>query len=165
MPPTTNPHHPPPPADGSLRRFFHERETNAPRQAIWSAWTDVSTWKHWDEGLADALVDVPFALGVRGMIIPNAGLRSPFEITEFTDGASYTISTRLIAAELHVKRTFVDGSESCRYRHDVWFSGPLAFAWAGLLGPGFRRSLPTTMAKLADFAEAQATTTSEEKQS
>lgn len=143
-------------APGTRQRFFFEHDTHAPRDAIWALWTDVETWKHWDEGLADAVADGPLRANSRGMIIPNIGLRSAFEVTAFEAGESYTISTRLVGATLHVHRRFVDHDEGCRFRHEVWFSGPLRLLWAALLGGGFRRALPTTMRKLAAHAEQSA---------
>ena len=137
---------------GTRKHFSMEHSTHASRHTLWRVWTDLETWQHWDEGLASASSHDALALGVKGVIVPNLGLRSPFEVTEWNPVESYTIATRLIGATLHVRRDFVEGPET-RFRHNVWFSGRLAFIWATMLGGGFHHALPTTMKKLAAFAE------------
>lgn len=121
------------------------------RADIWRLWTDVTTWKRWDQGLADATIDRAFIKGAAGTIIPNSGPTTKFTITEIDPDASYTFVTKLPGAKLLIRRDFVDGPDTS-FRHAVWFDGPLAAIWATILGRGFRRQLPSSMTLLANEA-------------
>jgi hypothetical protein len=136
---------------GNNREFECTGTTRATGAQLWDAWMDVSTWKRWDRGLKDAHAPQTLALGVKGVIVPLRGLDTTFEVTEFDAGRHYTFCTNLIAAKLYVRRSFVSQDPTV-FRHQVWFSGPLGALWARLLGPGFRRAIPLTMATLADVA-------------
>ena len=141
-------------AEGANNAFFHTHRTQAPADQIWALWTDVSTWKSWDQGLADAELDGPMGLGATGRIIPHAGPSSRFEVTAFEDGQSYTFETQLPLARLVVTRSFIS-REPVVFRHDVAFEGLLGGFWAAQFGPEFRRALPPTLDALADMAEAR----------
>ena len=139
-------------AQGSNRAFSHTRETQASPDEIWVLWTDVSTWKSWDKGLADAELDGPMGLGAIGRIIPSSGPASRFEVTAWAPNQSYTFETRLPLARLSVTRSFVS-LDPVTFRHDVEFKGVLSGFWAARLGPQFRAALPSTMDALAERAE------------
>ena len=55
-------------AEGTNREFSHEVKTDASPEAIWTLWTDVTSWKEWDQGLEDAEMRALHALaeGLRG---------------------------------------------------------------------------------------------------
>lgn len=142
-------------AEGTNRSFSHTVTTEAQANTVWQLWTDVSTWKEWDEGLKGAEMSGPFVLQAQGRIIPLSGPSSRFEVTELTEGQSYSFETRLPFARLTVRRLFVAHAPTV-FRHEVSFSGALASFWAGRFGPGFRVALPPTMDTLAKLAQAQA---------
>lgn len=139
-------------ASGTNRHFEHTESTTAAKAEIWNLWTDVTTWKLWDKGLKDATIDQAFTKGATGMIVPTKGSTSAFTVTEVAQQESYSFATKLPGAQLIVRRQFVDGPNTS-FRHTVRFDGPLAPVWAALLGGGFRRQLPPTMALLAAEAE------------
>ena len=140
-------------AAGANRRFQHTATTTASEADVWRQWTDVMTWKRWDQGLADAAIDGPFVRGAEGTITPNTGRDTTFTIVELDPGRSYTFDTKLPGARLRIRRDFVEG-RATTFRHVVSFEGPLAVVWSTLLGRGFRRQLPGSMSLLADQAEA-----------
>lgn len=138
-------------ASGSNRHFEHTESTTGTRADIWRLWTDVESWKRWDQGLADATIDQAFAKGAEGTIIPNSGPKTKFTITDMDPGTSYTFVTKLPGAQLRIRRDLVDGPHTT-FRHTVWFDGPLAAVFATILGRGFRRQLPGSMRLLANEA-------------
>ena len=139
-------------AAGTNRSFFHEMATSAPREAVWTLWTTISSWKDWDLGLKDAELDGALRLGAVGHITPQSGPPAKFRVIEFEERVSYAFATTLPLAKLVVRRSFLP-SEGTVFRHDVSFTGLLAGLWAGQLGPGFRKALPPTMERLARQAE------------
>lgn len=141
-------------ASGTNRRFEHTHSTTADRAEVWRLWTDVSSWRRWDQGLKDAALDGPFVEGAAGTIVPNAGPTTSFTITDLDPGVGYTFASKLPGSRLNVRREFVNG-QSTSFRHTVWFDGPLAWLWALLVGRSFRRQLPPTMRRIAEQATSQ----------
>lgn len=138
-------------ASGTNRRFAHTATTTGSRADVWQLWTDVETWKRWDHGLVDAVIDGPFDDGVTGTIVPKRGRDAAFTVIDVEPDQGYVFATSLPGARLVVRRDFVHGPVTT-FRHAVHFEGPLALLWASLLGRGFRRALPPTMQALADLA-------------
>ena len=141
-------------ANGTNQAFEYTLTTSASKEAVWSLWTDVSTWKDWDRGLQDARLEGAFALGARGTIIPLSGPSASFEVTAFDPFESYTFETRLPLARLEVKRSFVSETP-VTIQHEVSFKGLLGGLWGRILGPGFRAALPPTMETLVQLAEQE----------
>ncbi len=141
-------------ATGTNRHFHHSTTTTATEADVWRQWTDVATWKRWDQGLADATVDGPFVEGATGTIVPNTGRNATFTIVELDPDRSYTFDTKLPGDRLRIRRDFVNGTITT-FRHVVSFEGALASVWATLLGRGFRRQLPGSLRLLADQAAAR----------
>jgi Polyketide cyclase / dehydrase and lipid transport len=134
--------------------FSHSIETTAPSNRVWKLWTDVSTWSKWDGGLKSALLDGPFAVGAVGKIVPLRGSIVPFTVTANTPNSSSTFVTKLPFAKLNIERSLVGlPNGGTRFTHTVTFTGPLREVWGFILGRGFRKELPLTMAKLAALAE------------
>ncbi len=140
-------------ATGTNRRFHHTATTTGTAADVWRLWTDVSLWKRWDTGLADATIDGPFEQGAVGTIIPKRGRDAGFTVTDLDPGVAYTFATDLPGARLCIRRDFVEGPATT-FRHIVWFEGATARIWAAVLGRGFRRELPAAMAILSERASA-----------
>ena len=142
-------------AQGSNSAFSHTIETKASPDNIWRLWTDVSTWAAWDGGLKSASMDSAFEVGAVGKIVPLKGSVVPFMVTAATPKTSSSFVTKLPFAQLNIERSLVALPESSgtRFTHYVSFTGPLRQVWGYILGRGFRKELPKTMAKLARLAE------------
>jgi hypothetical protein len=141
-------------APGRNSHFSFELETSATAQQVWSVWMDVAHWKDWDLGLKSASSKEALKLGVTGKIIPQKGATANFVVTEFEPEMHYVFQTNLPAAVLTVKRKIMTRNPTL-FRHEVRFSGPLAYFWGALLGRQFRKALPPTMLLLAKIAEGR----------
>ena len=141
------------PASPTNRHFWFTLPATAPPERIWTLWTDVSNWRQWDTGLESARAITPFGPGSTGEIVAD-GRTSTFTVTAYTVGRSYTIRTNLPGAALHVRRFLKDEGNAATLTHEVWFSGPLAFVFAGLFGAKFRRLLPDAVAHVNQLAHA-----------
>ncbi len=138
----------------SIRAFAHTLETSAPPSAIWALWCDPASWGQWDGGLKSAmLLSNDFKVGAVGRITPRSGPPSAFTITAIDGHNRVVIETRLPFARLILDRS-LNGSKPTSFTHRVAFAGAFGWFWACLLGPGFKRELPHTMARLARVAEA-----------
>ena len=142
-------------AKGRNSSFSHTIETSAAPDRIWRLWTDVSNWATWDGGLKSASMNGVFEVGASGQIVPLKGSRVPFTVTAAIPRTSSTFVTKLPFAELKIERSLValPHNAGTRFTHHVSFTGPLREVWGFILGRGFRKELPKTMAKLAKCAE------------
>jgi Polyketide cyclase / dehydrase and lipid transport len=148
------------PAAGTNRHFSHSLPITGDGMAVWTLWTDVARWRLWDGGLKDARIDGAYAVGAVGWVTPHSGPDSRFEVTDVEPHRRTRFVTRLILAALDIDRSIdeiASGTPGQRQiTHDVRFTGPLGWLFAAILGPGFRRALPSTMAKLVELADADA---------
>ena len=142
-------------AEGRNSSFSHTLETTAVPDRVWRLWTDVSTWAAWDGGLKSAFMDGPFEIAATGQIVPLKGSIVPFTVTAATPKTSSTFVTKLPFARLKIERSLkaLPDNGGTRFTHTVSFTGPLREVWGFILGRGFRKELPITMAKLAKLAE------------
>jgi hypothetical protein len=137
-------------APGTNRDFSFTVSTTAPDE-VWRLWTTPSTWGAWDRGLKSAAMDGEMGLGSTGQIQPLSGPASSFEVVSFDPKNAYAFVTNLPMAKLKVERSF--NADRTAFTHRVTFSGPMAFAFARMFGPGFRQALPPTMRQLNTLAE------------
>lgn len=138
-------------AAGTNKAFRHTETTTARPEDVWAVWADVENWGSWDTGLdnAEGAVD---RLGAEGTIIDLSGRRSPFTVTEYHEGVSYAFSTKLPGGALVVRRV-IEAENPTRFTHFVSFEGFGGALLSFVLGPQFRRALPTTMQLLCARAE------------
>ena len=143
-------------AKGRNSSFSHTLETTATPDRVWALWTNVSTWAEWDGGLKSASMESAFKVGATGKIVPLKGSIVPFTVTAALPETSSTFVTKLPFAQLNLKRslTALPNNAGTQFTHNVSFTGPLREVWGFILGRGFRKELPNTMAKLAKLAEA-----------
>lgn len=143
----------PPNAPDSNTHFSHTRLTAASPARIWAIWTDVGQWPTWDIALKQATLAGPFAVGTRGTVVPDKGLKATFELVAVEPGRSYTLRTKLPLGALYVKRTLGQAEGQTQFTHEVWFSGfsKGLFGWA--LGREYRMLLPKVLEAIKAQAE------------
>jgi hypothetical protein len=134
-------------------KFSHTLQTSASPEKIWAIWTDVAHWAEWDTELADAILDTAFDLGAVGKLKPRSGSVSPFRISQFNAGQSYTFTMKLPLSQLSVYRHLHVRSGRTYFTHEVSFQGLLAFLFGVLLGRRFRMKLPGIMENIKRIAE------------
>ena len=132
--------------------FSHTLEISAPEE-VWRRWTEVETWHEWDTEVKEASLEGNFELGVKGTLAPKTGPETSFTITEFTPEQSYTFTTNLPLAELHVKRYF--SRNRAAFTREVSFTGTLAPLFSFLLGRRFKEVLPEVMTNLRELTESK----------
>jgi hypothetical protein len=137
------------------RHFWHTLETTASPESVWHLWTTVAGWHIWDKGLRSAELDdtSAFCFGTTGTLISLNGTKSAFSVTAFEGGTSYTFTTALPLAALHVRRTLDQTQTGIRFTHEVWFDGLFGGIFAALLGKNFMHLLPSVMDNVRSLAE------------
>lgn len=137
----------------SDRHFSHTETTKAPSSQVWGVWVDVPHWKTWDSGLKDASIKESFALGAKGTIISLEDRKSSFIITEYEEGKSYVMKTKLPLGSLYVKRYLTVEGQVTTFTHEVWFKGVTGGLFAKAFGREFRKMLPGVLKNIKDIVE------------
>lgn len=141
------------PSPQSNQHFSHTATTNASPSKIWKVWTDVDDRKEWDTGLKDAHLNDVFVLGAKGTIISLEGRESRFTITEYVEGQSYTMKTKLPLGSLYVKRYLKHDGHTTSFTHEVWFKGLTKGLFAKAFGEEFRGMLPEVLENIKQLVE------------
>ncbi|MGL6267578.1 MAG: hypothetical protein ACRC2O_06610, partial [Chitinophagaceae bacterium] len=68
-------------------------QTSASPEKVWQMWTDVKNWKSWDSALKDSSISGEFSKSVQGILTPERGPRTNFEISSCQPNFSYTVKT------------------------------------------------------------------------
>lgn len=151
---------PPRPTAPTRRHFWSSAQTVASAQDIWEIWTDLTAWPDFDPALrsvslADGGARIE-AVGQAGTLVDETGRSIAWRVTHVAPQSSYTFTSKLIFAELHVHRSLVEGpTGGIQITHEVWFAGPLGRGFAALLGGRFRSLLPGVVARVVELAEAR----------
>lgn len=143
-------------AAGTDLRFAHTLTVDAPPEAVWRLWTDVSTWHAWDPEVESATLDGPYAVGATGRLVPASGPSSTFRVTEADPDSATTFETRLPLGSLRVRRSWQGRGGRTEITHTVSFHGLGGRMLARRLGPRFRAALPGVMGRLKALAEGGA---------
>lgn len=122
-------------------------------ERIWELWADVAGWSHWDDAVAGAELDGPFATGSTGVLRPTGGPKSRFTVTEATPNRSFTTRTKLPLGSLEFVHTLTPTAEGTVIVHRVSMSGPLTVVFRRVIGAGIAASLPAAVNALARQAE------------
>jgi hypothetical protein len=134
--------------------FSHSLLTTASPEKIWSIWTDVKNWKNWDFGLKDAQIQGNFGKDAEGFLVPEKGPKTPFKVTNYKPNFTYTFTSKLPFAKLHVRRLMGYHNQKTIITHDIWIEGPLSAFWWQMLGRRYSKLLPRILEKVKQIAES-----------
>lgn len=114
----------------------------ASAEQLFALYADVAGWKGWDEGLAEASVSGPFAVGTHGTLtLKSAPAPLPFELTRVEPNRGFDDVTRLGPTTVSFTHQLEPLSGGCRVTHTVTVAGADAEAMAERIGNGMKASL------------------------
>ncbi|HEU4702576.1 MAG TPA: SRPBCC family protein [Conexibacter sp.] len=123
--------------------------------AVWSAaYADASAWPLWNDALASASLDEPFAAGSRARVRFRTGLRLRFTLVEVEEGRMFTDESRLAGARMGHRHELEPLPDGVRLVNTIYIRGPLARLWAPILGPQAKKGLPGWQRRAAALAAA-----------
>lgn len=122
-------------------------------EAIWaSAYADAAAWPRWNRALASARLDGSLATGAIAHVRFRTGLRLRFAIVEAQPGRSFTDEALLPGARMGHRHELEPIDGGVRLRNTIYLDGPLARAWAPIMGRTARRGLPGWQQAAAELA-------------
>ncbi len=128
--------------------------SSAPPDAFFARWADMDTWPEWDEAVAWARLDGPFAAGSTGVLKPKGGPKVSFVIETLVEGVEFTDVSSMPGARLRIRHLVSVEGRATRVDVDVSIEGPLAWLWRRAIGKGIASSTPVGLATLVTVAEA-----------
>ena len=128
--------------------------SSAPPSAFFERWADMDTWPEWDEAVAWARLDGPFAAGSTGVLKPKGGPKVSFVIETLVEGVEFTDVSSMPGARLRIRHLVSVEGRATRVDVDVSIEGPLAWLWRRAIGKGIASSAPVGLATLVTVAEA-----------
>lgn len=111
--------------------------------AVWGrAYADASAWPRWNDALAAASLDGPFAVGATARVRFHTGLRLRFALVEVEAERLFTDESRLLGARMGHRHALEPTPDGVRLVNTIYVRGPLTRLWAPILGPQAKRGLP-----------------------
>lgn len=127
----------------------------SPAESIFNLYQDITSWPVWDPEVSFVNVPNGLTLGAKGLLKPRKGPKASIEITEFTKGKSFTVSSKLPFCHMLFKHELMEDNEETVVEHSVTFSGPFQFLFKYLIGRSIQNSLPSTLYSLKNFIEGK----------
>ncbi len=138
-------------------KFEHTIETEASAKALWSLYSDVSTWTTWDKEIEDVKLNGPFTVGTTGTMKPIGQDPLFFKLVEVRENEGFVDETEIPGAGVlviftHTLKPLENGNT--RISHQVTIIGPTADVLGPQIGPAIILGIPKTMESLATVALA-----------
>ena len=128
--------------------------SSAPPGDFFARWADMGTWPEWDDAVAWARLDGPFAVGSTGTLKPRGGPKVSFVIEVLEPGSEFTDVSSMPGASLRIRHLTSRSGEVTRIDVEVSIEGPLTWLWRRLIGRGIARSTPEGLARLVEAVES-----------
>ena len=128
--------------------------SSAAPSTFFARWADMATWPEWDEAVAWARRDGPFAAGTSGALKPRGGPKVSFVIETLEPGREFTDVSSMPGARLRIRHLVAAEGGVTRVDIEVSMEGPLAWLWRRAIGRGVASSTPEGLAKLVTLAES-----------
>jgi len=99
------------------------------RAEIFAVWADINNWTRWQDDVVLAELTQPLAKGSTFTFQPKGGPKLTLELTEVTDGVSFTDLTRFPLAKMYDAHELMEVAGGVEIRSTCTISGPLSFVW------------------------------------
>ncbi len=138
------------------------RLTRAPRELVWEAWTQLSTWPKWMYGVLETGPPQTLKEKSRGWV-RTAGVKRQIVVTHITPMRKIDIEYQLPMAKLVMTRTLSQKvAEETLFIHEWQFRGLLGPFYKWLMGKTLHKTLSETCDGLKRYVEEQAAKASRE---
>jgi hypothetical protein len=136
--------------------YKHSIEGKVSRSAVWSLYSDVTTWAQWDDGIESIELDGEFRAGVSGKIKPKGQDELPFRLVLVSPDIGFSDVTDLPGSGIAIGFTHTlesVGEGVTRITHHVTITGPASHILGPAIGPEMAEGIPDTMYSLMRMAQ------------
>lgn len=129
--------------------------SKARASTIWKLYTDLKTWKNWDDSLHTSSLEGDFILGAVGLLHPKGAPDAmPFRITAVEPERSFSNQTELPGARLTFFHRLEPVSDGTRITHLVEITGSAWENYGNTFGRELEQDLPKTVLALSELAQS-----------
>ena len=131
----------------------HNIEIAAPAEAVFTLYKDVERWSDWDSDIANSQMDGEFEIGTRGFLVPSKGYGVQMELTEVTEGRSFTVVSKIPMLRMKFDHEIEPSEDYVVVTHRVKFEGLLSMFLGKRLASQIDQGMPVTLANLKTMVE------------
>jgi hypothetical protein len=131
-------------------------QSTAPPAAFFERWRDVATWPEWNHDTEWVRLDGPFAANATGVLKPKGGPKVRFVIERLIEGEEFVDVSMMPGAKLRFDHRVREHENGSSLDVTISMSGPLAWLWRRVLGPGFVKNAQPDLDRLVFVAEHRA---------
>lgn len=124
-------------------------------EIIFNLYQDTASWPIWDPEVSFVNMPNGLNLGAQGILKPKSGPKAVIKITEFTEGKSFTVTSKLPLCRMLFKHELIRDNQETVVKHSICFSGPFQVLFKYLIGRSIKKSLPSTLHSLKKFVEGR----------
>ncbi|MDR0747435.1 MAG: hypothetical protein LBE89_06035 [Helicobacteraceae bacterium] len=126
--------------------------TKTDRKSIWALWSDVESWKSWDDSVEYSAINGAFRDGTKGTIKAKNAPESPFILIDCAMLESFTAKASLPLGKINFIHTMAEDNGEVVLTHRVEIDGLLTFLFSKIIGKDMERAIPAALNKLVKLA-------------
>jgi hypothetical protein len=130
-----------------------EIDIQASPETIFALYANVSEWPKWDPEVKAASIEGAFVSGAKGVVHPHGGPKSTVLFTSVVPNRSYHAECKLPLCKMRFEQLLTPTDAGTKAKHTVVFEGLLAPLFGRLIGRGMKKTLPSAMLSLKNYAE------------
>jgi hypothetical protein len=124
--------------------------------SIWALWKDPARWKDWNEQIASAALDGPFAEGATARIrFKRSPVAFRFVITKLDEREVFIDETRFPGARMGHEHAIETAARQTKIVHRLFIDGPLERVYALLLGRQMKQAISTFGEREVELAQGR----------
>ncbi len=123
--------------------------TTAAPEAVWSLWSDLSTWPDWDPAVDSVDIEGGLVEGARGTMTLGGGIQAPVTLEVVEAGHRYLDRLDLGELTIRIDHVVEPTDQGARITVSTVIDGP----GADEVGPMVTHDAPVALARLVDRAE------------
>ena len=139
-----------------MYEFEFTTELNAPRDAVWKVWSDMTSYPEWDPRELELRLDGPFAAGTAGYSKQKGNPGGVFRVVEVDAPSGWKNVSPLPGGELLISHRLEKLGDLCTKLTKTYrVTGPLELLFRIWFAPALRRAQPASFAALATRVAAR----------
>ena len=124
--------------------------TTASAEAVWTLWSDTSTWSDWDPAVEAVQISGEFVQGAMGTMTLGGGIDVPVTLEVVESGRRYLDRLDMGELVIHIDHVVEAADGGCEITVSTTIRGP----GAEDVGPMVTNDAPIALARLVKSAEA-----------
>jgi len=126
---------------------------DAPTDAVFAVYSNVSDWASWDPETLSSSIDGPFEVGTTGKIKPEGEPETNIKITELTTDSSFTVECHIPLCKMEFVHELEAVDNKTLVTNKIVLSGALSSIFGFLIGSKLRKGMELSLHGLKEHME------------